>query len=257
MVRLGDGPAYIGLGVLSLAGGAVHRAATAGEELALVVLSGIAAIKAGDKHFDRVGGRSDVFSGRGAAAYVPINTPWSAASADGRPVEIAVLSAKAERQFAPFVVTPDEVTVAHRGILNWQRDVHDIMTDNCEGRVDRIICGETFAYPGQWSSYPSHKHDTHEPPHEGLFEEIYLFKIKPAGGFGVQVMYSDDLSLREAYMLKDGDAAFLPRGYHPVGAAPGCQLYYLWVMAGPHGRKLVPRDDPNLAWMQNIAPMLK
>jgi 5-deoxy-glucuronate isomerase len=58
-------------------------------------------------------------------------------------------------------------------------------------------------------------------------------------------------------MLKDGDATFLPKGYHPVGCAPGFQLYYLWVMAGPHGRKLVPRDDPNMAWLQNLPPMLR
>ncbi|MDR7866472.1 MAG: 5-deoxy-glucuronate isomerase [Sporomusaceae bacterium] len=256
-MRLGDGPEYIGLGLLRLSAGAVHKAATAGEEVVLVVLSGVCDVAAGAAEFTTVGGRSDVFAGRASSVYVPINTAYSVTAAGGRPVEVAVLSAKAERKFSPFAVRPDEVVVAHRGALNWQRDVHDIVTGNADGRVDRIIVGETFAYPGQWSSYPSHKHDVHEPPHEGLFEEIYLFKVKPAGGFGVQIMYSDDLSLREAFMLKDGDAVFLPRGYHPVGAAPGCQLYYLWVMAGPHGRKLVPRDDPNLAWLQNVPPMLK
>lgn len=243
--------------MLRLAAGAVHKAATAGEEVVLVVLSGVCDVTAGNEVFQAVGGRSDVFAGRASAVYVPIGAAYSVAAAGDRPVEVAVLSAKAERKLSPFAVRPDEVVVAHRGALNWQRDVHDIVTGNADGRVDRIIVGETFAYPGQWSSYPSHKHDVHEPPHEGLFEEIYLFKIKPAGGFGVQIMYSDDLSLREAFMLKDGDAVFLPKGYHPVGAAPGCQLYYLWVMAGPHGRKLVPRDDPNLAWLQNVPPMLK
>lgn len=257
MVKVGDGPAYIGLGLLSLAGDDVHRATTKGEELVLVVLSGTCNVTAGGETFAAVGTRSDVFAGRAAAVYVPIDTAYSVAPAGGQPVAVAVLAARAERRFSPFAVRPDEVVVAHRGALNWQRDVHDIVTGNADGRVDRIIVGETFAYPGQWSSYPSHKHDTHNPPHEGLFEEIYLFKVKPAGGFGVQIMYSDDLSLREAFMLKDGDAVFLPKGYHPVGAAPGCQLYYLWVMAGPHGRKLIPRDDPNLAWLQNVPPMLK
>lgn len=256
-MRLGDGPEYIGLGLLRLSGGALHKAATAAEEVVLVVLSGVCDVTVGAAEFTAVGGRSDVFAGRASSVYVPIGTAYSVTAAGDRPVEVAVLSAKAERKFSPFAVRPDEVVVAHRGALNWQRDVHDIITGNADGRVDRIIVGETFAYPGQWSSYPSHKHDVHEPPHEGLFEEIYLFKVKPAGGFGVQIMYSDDLSLREAFMLKDGDAVFLPRGYHPVGAAPGCQLYYLWVMAGPHGRKLVPRDDPNLAWLQNVPPMLK
>jgi len=70
-------------------------------------------------------------------------------------------------------------------------------------------------------------------------------------------MYTDDLSLREAYILKDGDSIFIPRGYHPVAAAPGFQVYYLWVMAGNYGRKLIPRDDPKLGWLGNIGPMLK
>ena len=35
-----------------------------------------------------------------------------------------------------------------------------------EGKVDRIVLGETYSMPGQWSSYPSHKHDTDNLPFE-------------------------------------------------------------------------------------------
>jgi 5-deoxy-glucuronate isomerase len=37
-----------------------------------------------------------------------------------------------------------------------------------------------------------------------------------------------------------------------VVAAPGYDLYYLWVLAG-EGRQMVPRLDPRHAWVQETA----
>jgi 5-deoxy-glucuronate isomerase len=111
----------------------------------------------------------------------------------------------------------------------------------------RILLGETINPPGNWSSYPPHKHDTHEPPHEVRLEEVYLFKIDPPGGFGVQIRY--DGAGEECFTVRDGDVAAIPSGYHPVVAAPGYSLYYLWVMAG-EGRQMIPRLDPAHAWVQ-------
>ena len=34
-------------------------------------------------------------------------------------------------------------------INNWQRDVNDIITSKYEGKVDRIVLGETYSMPGQ------------------------------------------------------------------------------------------------------------
>ncbi|MBM3216593.1 5-deoxy-glucuronate isomerase, partial [Candidatus Poribacteria bacterium] len=36
---------------------------------------------------------------------------------------------------------------------------------------------------------------------------------------------------------------------HPVAAAPGYELYYLWMLAGDR-RKLIPYDDPQHAWVK-------
>ena len=44
-------------------------------------------------------------------------------------------------------------------------------------------------------------------------------------------------------IVRDGDVIVIPSGYHPVVAAPGYALYYLWVMAG-EGRALAPYLDP-------------
>ena len=52
-------------------------------------------------------------------------------------------------------------------------------------------------------------------------EEIYHFRVNPSQGFGIQVMYNDDFSLNESYMVRNGDSIAIKEGYHPVAAAPG------------------------------------
>lgn len=254
VVKIGETTEYSGLGLLALSAGETYAADTQGEELVLLLLAGKCQVKVGNQVYDNLS-RKDVFTERASAVYVPINSHYEVLAQNQ--LEIAVTAAPAAKQFTPFVVRPEEVIFNHRGILNWQRDVYDVVVDNAEGKVDKIIVGETYSFPGQWSSYPSHKHDTYNMPYESKMDEIYYFKVKPTEGFGVQVMYSDDLSLREAYMVKDGDCVALPKGYHPIAAAPGFQVYYLWVMGGAYGRKLTPNDDPKLKWLQNIGPMLK
>ncbi len=245
VVKAGKDMEFCGLGLLKLNANEVCSLKTNDEEAALVILSGKCNVVVNGKEFIGLGERKDVFSGNPASVYIPIQSSFKVEEAQGFVLEAAVVSAKAEKKFEPFVV------------MNYQRDVRDIIVANGEGKVHRIVVGETISCPGQWSSYPSHKHDDYNPPYEAKMEEVYYFKIKPEEGFGVQVMYNDDLSLRKAYMLKDGDAVIIPEGYHPVAAAPGFQVYYLWVMAGDYGRKLVPKDDPKLAWLSNVAPLLK
>lgn len=257
VIKVGKDMEFCGFGLVNLQNRESHEARTDNEEVVLVIISGKCNIKVGDMEFNDLGGRKDVFSGKPTSVYVPINSTYSIEESLGFSVEIAVVSSKAEKQFKPFVVKPEDVEQNHRGILNWQRDVRDIIVDNAEGKVHRIVVGETISYPGQWSSYPSHKHDEHNPPLEAKMEEVYHFRIKPQEGFGIQVMYNDDLSLRKAYMLKDKDTVIIPEGYHPVAAAPGFQVYYLWVMAGDYGRELIPKDDPKLSWLNNIGPILK
>ena len=51
--------------------------------------------------------------------------------------------------------------------------------------------------------------------------------------------------------VRSGDAVLLPHGYHgPSMAAPGYDLYYLNVMAGPGEREWRFTDDPAHAWIR-------
>ena len=101
---------------------------------------------------------------------------------------------------------------------------------------------------GNWSSYPPHKHDRDDLPHESQLEETYYHRFSPPQGYGVQRVYTDDRSLDETLAVGDGDVVLVPKGYHPVGAPHGYDLYYLNVMAGP---KRIWRfhNDPAHEWL--------
>jgi 5-deoxy-glucuronate isomerase len=54
-------------------------------------------------------------------------------------------------------------------------------------------------------------------------------------------------------MVRTGDVALVPYGYHgPAAAAPGYDLYYLNVMAGPGAERAWRiSDDPAHAWIRS------
>src|SRR6266567_1594056 len=56
---------------------------------------------------------------------------------------------------------------------------------------------------------------------------------QPADGFAFQRVYNYE-GFDETVAVHDGDLVLVPKGYHVVSAVPGCDLYYLNVMAGPH-----------------------
>ena len=118
------------------------------------------------------------------------------------------------------------------------------------GVGERLLAGETYNPSGLWSSYPPHKHDTQRAPEESKLEEVYHFRVKPAGGFGIQRVYGDGFD--DAYAVQNRDTVAIARGYHPVAAAPGYELYYLWILAGEE-RVLHWWEDPSHSWVSSQA----
>jgi 5-deoxy-glucuronate isomerase len=119
--------------------------------------------------------------------------------------------------------------------------------------ADSLLVVEVITPGGHWSSYPPHKHDTATPGEETALEETYYHRLQPSQGFAVQRVYTDDRSLDETVSVADGDVVMVPRGYHPVGAPLGYDLYYLNVMAGPQ-RRWIFRNDPAHEWIVQPAP---
>ena len=243
VVAPGKDAELIGLDLAELAPGETLETRRDAEIVA-VVLSGIVDVTVDGVALGHAGGRASVFEGPGHAVYAPPGTRLRL-TAEG-PVELAIASAPLDgRTPAPArIIAPADQRIAEVGKGNWSRSVRTILGP--EHAAGRILLGETINPPGNWSSYPPHKHDVQDPPHEVRLEEVYLFRVDPPGGFGVQLRYDADTT--EAFTVRDHDVAVIRSGYHPVVAAPGYALYYLWIMAGD-GRQMIPSMDPAHAWV--------
>jgi 5-deoxy-glucuronate isomerase len=239
---------YLAFSKVTLSMGQTYGSTTEGFETVLVILTGTASISSEGHEWTSLGGRTSVFEGKATAVYISCQSEFQITAETD--IEVAVCKAKAEHKYPAFLVKPSDVAVQRRGCETWQRDVHDIITGNGEGRVHRIILGETYNHAGHWSSYPPHKHDGEHFPEEPNLEEIYYYQVNPEQGFGVQLHYTKDGSTDDAYIVRNGDSLAIDKGYHPLSAAGGYEIYYLWFMAGEAERTLRPYDDPDHKWLQ-------
>ena len=234
---------YVGFEVLRLAAGESVERGTDGEEVCLVPISGTCSVSAASERWE-IGGRKDPFDGPPHALYLPPETDYRI-EATGE-LELAVCSAPAERGVKPFVVWPEEIEVEVRGSGDMEREVRPILMS--DRPAERLLVVEVLTPNGHWSSYPPHKHDRDAPPEETYLEETYYHRVRPEIGFAVQRVYTDDRSLDETLSIVDGDVVLVPKGYHPVSAPPGYDLYYLNVMAGPI-REWKFKNDPDHEWL--------
>ncbi|MGH9069102.1 MAG: 5-deoxy-glucuronate isomerase [Acidimicrobiales bacterium] len=246
MISPGSDTDLIGIDVVRLEAGESEELHREGEEILAVVLSGVVDVVVDGSSLGRAGGRSSVFDGPGHALYAPPGAHVVLTAADGA-AELTVCRAPLADEPAgkARVIGPEDQRIADVGEGNWARNVRTMLGP--EHAAGRLLVGETVNPPGNWSSYPPHKHDTEEPPREVQLEEVYYFKLDPSEGFGMQLRY--DESEETCFTVRDGDTAAIKSGYHPVVAAPGYRLYYLWAMAG-RGREMTPYLDPRYAWVQ-------
>jgi len=212
-----------------------------GEESVVVIQRGAATLRCGESTWKA--SRKDVFRDRASAVYLPPGHALAIAATAA--FEAVVFSVPAPDGGTPAFVGPDDVQVLARGRANYSREVHNIFVD--DPHVRRLMVGETFNPPGNWSSFPPHKHDGRDG--EPTLEEVYYFRIDPPQGFGQQMLYTNDGEC-VTHAVRDGDTVLLPYGYHPVSSPPGYRLYYLWGMAGEH-RKLALHEDPAHKWIHD------
>lgn len=236
---------YVGFEVVRLTAGQALERHTGGREICLVLLSGRANASAGGEQWLDIGRRMSVFEQTPPySVYVPGGDRYRAEALTD--VELAVCSAPGRGGHKARLIAPEQVGTEMRGSGSMERRIHNILPE--QEPADSLLVVEVFTPGGHWSSYPPHKHDRDALPEESLLEETYYYRIEPQQGFAVQRVYTDDRSLDEALVVKDGEAVLVPRGYHPVSAPPGYGVYYLNVMAGPH-RTWKFRNDPDHEWL--------
>ncbi len=222
---------YVGFDVHKLAKGQSVTAQTDKREVCLVFVSGRGKVSAGGVDLGELGGRTSPFDGAPYAVYVPGNSDWRVEATT--PLELAVCSAPAVSEGkAVRVITPDEMGQETRGKGTNVRHVTNILPET-DPTADSLLVVEVITPGGHTSSYPPHKHDADNLPHESLLEETYYHRLNPPQGYGFQRVYTDDRSLDETMLIEDGVTTLVPKGYHPCAAIHGYDLYYLNVMAGP------------------------
>ena len=253
---------HTGIRIGVLASGDGLALAETGVERIVVPLAGAFTVthtEDGETVVTVLDGRTSVFDGPTDVLYLSAAATATIAG-EGR-VAVATSPTRDVRptRYIPAEGTPVEL----RGAGASSRQVHNFGTPQALDAARLIVC-EVITPAENWSSYPPHKHDEHVPGHESRLEEIYYFEAAPArdGGradaaasaFGMFSTYSSpagDIDINA--MVRTGDIALVPYGYHgPAVAAPGYDLYYLNVMAGPDpDRVWLISDDPAHAWVRD------
>jgi 5-deoxy-glucuronate isomerase len=271
-----EGWQHTGIRVATLAAGDTRGLPAGDIERIVIPLHGSFAVRTSeadgaDRAFE-LAGRASVFDGPSDVLYlgVGVAAELSAIGGSGR---IAVAEAPASVPKPTRYIARDDVPVELRGAGRSSRQVHNFGTPDALD-ADRFIVCEVITPAENWSSYPAHKHDTHLPGVESALEEIYYVETdvtrgveRPDGAdpFGLFATYaSDDRDIQTNALVRTGDIALVPHGFHgPAAAAPGYDLYYLNVMAGPNPERAWNiTDDPAHSWVraswrgQDIDPRL-
>jgi 5-deoxy-glucuronate isomerase len=244
---------YSSLKIISLEPEGSHSFDTGSDEVIVLPLNGSVAVDVGDTHCE-LEGRASVFAGPTDLAYVGTGEMVNLRSATGG--RFALCGARVQSAQPLRYVAASQVPVELRGAGQSSRQVRNFGTP---GSLDaaKIIACEVITPAGNWSSYPAHKHDETTAT-ESELEEIYYFEIAagPRGHPGFGFMRTSSSPGREIEVLEevhDRDTVLVPYGWHgPCVAAPGFDMYYLNVMAGP-GTERVWRisDHPDQAWVRD------
>ena len=244
-------------GLLKLAKDTSYVGDTGESEVAFVLIGGnfcataqssVAAVGAKEDTFEVTDGRTSPFTGKPHCLYLPRHTKYTITAISD--VELAYNGSPATRDTArPTLIKPEDTRHIALGRDNWTRTSEIILDEKFDS--EHFYIGEGMIPSGNWSGYPSHRHDVNNPPAELDMEETYFYLFDPPQGFGFQSVYKPDGSLNEAYRVQSYDTVAIAEGYHPLVGAPGYQMYYLWTMAGSQGRGLISSMDPAHVWVKD------
>jgi 5-deoxy-glucuronate isomerase len=266
---------YSSLKIISLEPEGSHRFDTGSDEVIVLPLSGSVAVDVADAHCE-LDGRGSVFDGPTDLVYVGSGQTVNLRSAVGGRFALCgarAQSAAAERALSPSkersstssdripqpplrYLAASQVPIELRGAGQSSRQVRNFGTP---GALDaaKIIACEVITPAGNWSSYPAHKHDQASET-ESELEEIYYFEIAagPDGQPGFGFMRTSSSPAHQIEVLEevhDRDTVLVPYGWHgPCVAAPGFDMYYLNVMAGPAAERVWKiSDHPDQAWVRS------
>ena len=251
-----DGWAHTSLWVLELGAGESRTVETGPDEVVVVPLNGgvDVVVTAPETVSHSLTGRTDVFAGATDVLYLPAGSTATLTSDEGG--RFALCGARTDAVLPVRYLPAADVPVELRGAGQSSRQVRNFGTVGVLDAGSIIAC-EVVTPGGNWSSYPAHKHDT-ESEHESVLEEIYYFEVQagPDGQPGLGYHRTSSTPAGEIDVLhevRDRDTVLVPYGWHgPCMAAPGYDLYYLNVMAGPGAERAWKiSDHPDQTWIRD------
>ncbi len=219
---------------------------TGAMETAFIMLEGHCDVTVNNEKWENIGNRSSVFENRKAESfYMPRDIECEIAARDH--IKIAVCATPVSEKTEPQVLREDHVVLKTLGRVPFERQTSFIIDGNSNAKV--LTIGEAYTTEGNWAGFPPHKHDEDNMPTECICEEIYYFLYNPKQGFGVQLLYTADGELDEAYRVKNDELVEFPYGYHSTVSTPGYETYFLWLMAGDY-QGFNRSNDPEHDWIK-------
>ncbi len=219
---------------------------TEDKETAFIMLEGHCDVAFDGEKYENVGNRANVFENRKAETfYMPREQKLTICALDH--IKIAVCATPVSEKTQPQLLREDRVVLKTLGRVPFERETSFLVDGTTNAKV--LTIGECYTTEGNWAGFPPHKHDEDNMPVECICEEIYYFLYNPKQGFGVQLVYTADGEIDEAYRVKNDELVEFPYGYHSTVSTPGYETYFLWLMAGDY-QGFNRSNDPIHDWIK-------
>ena len=237
---------YLSFQVIALKAGETYRAETGDTEVALVPLSGQATVIVSEERYTLA--RENLFAQAPHVLYVPPDREITISATSD--FEFSTGGAPAEGRYPTRLFRPDEMRQELRGGGAARRQVNHILAHPLP--AERLILFEVYVPGGMWSGWPPHVHAGEKGA--PYLEETYYSRFQPENGYGIQRNYRDEEGFEEFFAVHDRELTLVKRGFHPVVATPGSNMYFLNYQAGDlldGARATPPYDDPGYVWIKN------
>lgn len=230
--------------------GQVWKGFTGENEYGIILLSGDYSVKTDQGKWKTKNGRKHVFDGIAHTLYLSRNTEFEL-TAESEILDIALGWCETTEDHPAQFKEPTKSVIEIRGGDNATRQINSLIEPGFD--CQRLVSVEVYTPSGNWSSFPAHKHDERILDNDGnlleaRLEETYFYKTDKPQGYAIQQIYTGDRSLDEIAVAKNNDVVMVPKGYHPVVAGHGYNIYYLNFLTGSD-QSLANTNDPDHEWI--------
>ena len=230
--------------------GQVWKGFTGENEYGIILLSGDYSVKTDQGNWKTKNGRKHVFDGIAHTLYLSRNMEFEL-TAESEILDIALGWCETTEDHPAQFKEPTKSVIEIRGGDNATRQINSLIEPGFD--CQRLVSVEVYTPSGNWSSFPAHKHDECILDNDGnlieaRLEETYFYKTDKPQGYAIQQIYTGDRSLDEIAVARNNDVVMVPKGYHPVVAGHGYNIYYLNFLTGSD-QSLANTNDPDHEWI--------